>query len=70
MFNRTMWAVAKNFPLGKKKKLFNKLQNEYDVKKSMAQTIKDKNILVQFSSLLYLLHPNLYYYTLQLKNKI
>jgi len=61
MYARTMWACAKVFAVSRDKELFNRLRKEYDVRKCMKRTTKDKNRLVALSSRIYLFWPWLYY---------
>ena len=67
MYARSMWAVAKTFAVSGDKDLFYKLDNEFPVKTCMKRTSKDSNILVAFSSFLYLINPFLFYITVRLK---
>ena len=67
LYQRVMWAIAKNIALSKDKELFNKLCKEYDVKKCMKRTAKDNNKLVKLASIFYLINPNLFYFTIGLK---
>ena len=63
-FARDMWAVAKKFAVSKDKELFVRLQSEYDVKPCMKRTAKDHHKLVALASVLYLIHPMLFYYAI------
>ena len=62
-----MWGVAKNIALSKDIMLFEKLKNEFDVNSCMKRTAKDSNKLVALASILYLIHPMLFYYVIQFK---
>lgn len=67
MYARAMWAVAKTFAISNDKRLFNRLQREYDVKSCMKVTARDSSKLVKIASLLYLIKPYLFYKTIGLK---
>lgn len=69
MYARVMWSVAKDFAIDKNKELFKKLIKEYDVKNCMRVTRKDKNILVAFASILFLINPYLFYFALGIGRK-
>lgn len=61
MYARAMWAVAKTFAVSHNKEMFEKLGKEFDVKKCMRRTARDSNKLVMLASILYLVHPMLFY---------
>lgn len=67
MYARDMWAVAKAFAVTGAKDCFDQLRREYDVKTCMKRTAKDSNRLVKLASRLFLVHPKLFYYAVQLK---
>ena len=67
MYARAMWAVAKTFAVSDDKELFQRLRKEFDVKTCMKRTAKDSNKLVALTSLMYLLHPKLYFMIVRLK---
>ena len=67
MYARAMWAVAKTFAVSDDKELFWRLAKEFDVKTCMKRTAKDNNMLVAATSLMYLIHPYLYFMTVRLK---
>lgn len=67
MYARAMWAVAKTFAVGRDNELFGRLIKEFDVKKCMKYTAKDKNKLVALASRCYLIHPSLFYWLVGLK---
>lgn len=67
LYQRVMWAAAKNISLSRDKKMFRKLYSEYDVKACMKRTAKDSKKLVAIASRLYLIHPMLFYYIVRLK---
>ena len=49
------------------KELFNRLRKEFDVKACMRRTVKDSNKIVAIASVLYLIHPKLYFVAVGLK---
>lgn len=67
MYARAMWTVAKSFAIGKDKELFARMRKEYDVKPCMKRTAKDHHKLVAIASIIYLIHPMLFYYVVGLK---
>lgn len=67
MFPRAMWAVAKTFANARDRSLFDRLGKEYDVKKCMKRTAKDKSKLVAIASRLYLISPGLFYTAIGMK---
>lgn len=67
LYQRVMWAVAKNIALSKDKAVYSWLRKEYDVKKCMKRTAKDSNKLVVIASWCYLIHPMLFYFVVRLK---
>ncbi len=67
LFPRAVWSMAKNYSICKEKELFKRLTKEYNVKKCMWRTARDKNILVAFASWLYLVYPMLFYYVVGMK---
>ena len=69
LFNRMLWARAKYYAQSHRKDLFIRLGTEYDLKSGMKRTAKDNNKLVRIASLLYLIHPMLFYYTLAATKK-
>lgn len=64
---RVFWAYAKNYALGGNKEAFKRLGREYNGKKCMKRTARDSNKLVMLASMLYLIHPMLFYYAIRLK---
>lgn len=62
MYARAMWAVAKTFAVGHNKEMFKRLCKEFDVNKCMRRTAKDSNKLVMLASMMYLVHPMLFYF--------
>ena len=69
LYARTMWHVAKNFAISRDRELYERLIKEYDVKSCMKVTLKDKNFLVSFSSLLFLLRPSWFFNIIGLKKR-
>ena len=67
MFPRAMWAVAKTFANARDRSLFDRLGQEYDVKKCMKRTSKDRSRLVAIASRLYLIRPGLFYKAIGMK---
>lgn len=67
MFPRSIWAVAKAFAISRDKELYERLQNEYDVKASMKLLCKDNNWMVALSSWFYCINPYLFYRIVQMK---
>ena len=67
MYARVMWAVAKSFAVSNDRELFRRLAKEYDVRLCMKRTSKDKNMLVAAASIIYLIHPSLFFYIIRLK---
>lgn len=67
MYARDMWAVAKAFAVTGARECFNRLCREYDVKHCMKRTVSDSNKLVRLASILFLIHPSLYYYSIRLR---
>ncbi len=67
MYARAMWAVAKAFAVSNDKVLFKRFTKEYNARKSMKTTAKDRNMLVRVASIAYLLNPTLFYKIVQLK---
>lgn len=61
MFARAVWAVSKAFAVHKEKELYARLRKEYDVKACMKRTARDHVALVRIASILYLIHPQLFY---------
>ncbi|HHX70058.1 MAG TPA: glycosyltransferase family 2 protein [Gallicola sp.] len=66
MYARNMWAVAKNFTQGNRKDLFLLLIKEYDVGSPMKYLNKNRNKLVALSSILYRIHPMLFFRTIRI----
>lgn len=66
LFNRMLWARAKYYAQSQRKDLFIRLGTEYDLKSGMKRTAKDNNKLVRIASLLYLIHPMLFYYAISI----
>ena len=62
LFARAIWGLAKAYSVSHKRELFCRLKKEYDLKKYMKRTSKDSNKLVKLASILYLIHPMLFYY--------
>lgn len=69
LYQRVMWAIAKNISLSGDKKLYKELIKEYDVKTCMKRTAKDSNKLVALASRLYLIHPMLFYYAISFSRR-
>ena len=67
LYHRVIWTTLKNTAISRDKELFRHLIREYDVRTSMKRTAKDSNKLVKLASILYLIHPNLFYYIVGLK---
>lgn len=67
MYARAMWAVAKTFAVSGDKELFNRLRKEFDVRKCMKRTSKDNIKIVAIASVLYRIHPMLFYSVVRLK---
>lgn len=67
LYQRVMWSVAKNIVLCGDKEMYRQLQENYNVKVCMKRTAKDSNKLVAISSMLYLIHPMLFYKVVRLK---
>lgn len=67
MYARAMWAVAKTFAVTGRRDLYNKLHNEYEVRKCMNRTIFDKNRMVAFASIAHQIHPMLFYKLVRIK---
>lgn len=67
LFARVIWGKAMRYAVGKRKDLFEKLQEEYAVKACMKRTAKDNNKLVALASRCYLIHPSLFYHIVRLK---
>lgn len=66
MYDRTVWAVCKNFAKAKNIDLFNRFINEYDVRKSMKQMVKKSpNIIIKISSIIFLINNKLFYFLLK-----
>lgn len=71
MLPRTYWTVLKTFAIGGKKDLFKRFINEYPTKKQIKKLVKySKNKLLKYSSLLYLINENVYYYAIRIVYKI
>ena len=64
---RVLWSKAMHYAVGKRKDLFDKLRDEYDVKAGMRRTAKDNNILVALASWFYLIYPMLFFWTVGMK---
>jgi len=67
MYARVMWSAAKMFAVSGDKKLFKRLGKEFDVMECMKRTQKDPNRLVSLASMLYCVHPKLFFYIVRLK---
>lgn len=67
MYARSMWAVAKTFAVSGDKELYARLRREYDVRKCMKRTSRDSSKLVTIASILYRIHPKLFYSVVRLK---
>lgn len=67
MYARCMWSVAKDFAVSKDSDLFERLKKEYDVKKAMKRTSRDRNLIVALSSIIYLIKPNFFFRLIGLK---
>lgn len=66
MFSRDMWAVCKAFAISSEKELYKKLINQYNVKKCMVVTSKDRRIAVRIASRIFLINPMLFYYLIKI----
>ena len=67
MYSRAIWSYAKTFARGKRKDLFNRLIMEYDVIYHMKNMWKNAaDWKVRLSSLLYCIHPKLFYFIVSL----
>lgn len=67
MYSRAIWSYAKTFARGKRKDLFNRLCKEYNVyyhMRNMRNNAADWK--VRFTSFLYCVHPNLFYFTVSM----
>lgn len=67
MYARAMWAVAKTFAVTGRKDLYDQLHKEYDVNACMTRTCRDKNKMVAIASIVYKIHPNLFYKLVRIK---
>ena len=63
-YSRAIWTVAKTFAMYGQKDLYKKFIKEYKIKKHMKQMVKDKQKSVSIGSVLYLIHPSLFYFVL------
>lgn len=62
MFARVIWGLARKYAISKEPLLFAKLCREYNVRKHMQRTFRDKNRLVAIASGIFLINPKLFYY--------
>ncbi len=67
MFARVMWSTAKMFSVSKDRELFDRLQDEFDVRSCMKRTASDPNILVRIASRMFLMNPTIFYNLVGLK---
>lgn len=67
MFSRAMWAVAKTFAVTGQKELYDRLHKEYNVRKCMNRTMRDKNKMVAIASIAHQIHPSLFYKLIRFK---
>lgn len=67
MYSRSMWAVAKTFAVTGQKELYDRLHKEYNVRKCMNKTMRDKNEMVAIASVAHQIHPSLFYMIVRLK---
>lgn len=67
MYARAMWAVAKTFAVSGDKELYAHLRKEYDVRTCMKRTSRDNSKIVAITSILYRIHPMLFYSVVGLK---
>ena len=67
LFPRVFWAYAKNYAKGGNKEAFKRMAREFDAQKCMKRTARDSNKLVALASVLYLIHPMLFYHVIRLK---
>jgi len=62
MFDRTVWAIMKDFSRSGQVKLFQQMRQEYNVEESMRRMMKNsKKVLIKFSSLVFLINNRLFY---------
>lgn len=70
MYPRTAWSIARIYSMQHSHDLFRKLTTVYDMKRYMVATAKNQNRLVALSSVLYLVHKDLFYYALSLGARV
>lgn len=62
MYDRTIWAVLKDFAVHDKKEMFEKLIKTYQVKKAMKNMVlRGPHILIKISAILFLINEKLFY---------
>lgn len=61
LYSRVAWSWAKSTAISKDKDMFHHLLQTYDMKACMRRTAKDGDILVVLSSILFLIHPMLFF---------
>ena len=62
MYDRTIWAVLKDFAVHDEKEMFERLIKTYEVKKSMKNMIvRGPHILIKVSAILFLINEKLFY---------
>lgn len=66
LFARAIWGLAKAYAQSRRKDYFLRLKSEFNLNAAMKQTAKDPNKLVRIASLLYLIHPMLFYYAISI----
>lgn len=66
-YPRTIWALAKDFAVGGRKDLFQKLEEEYDVKANMKKLcrLRDAEKLVRISGGVYCINKKKFFYIMQ-----
>ncbi|CCX59761.1 glycosyl transferase family 2 [Blautia hydrogenotrophica CAG:147] len=66
MLPRAIWTVSKTFAVGRQHKMFTIFHNQYHVRRYMKTlTQSARSRLLKTSSLLYLVSPTLFYYSIQ-----
>ncbi len=71
MLPRTYWTVLKTFAVGGRKDYYRRFIKEYSPRSQMKKLVKSsKNKLLKYSSILYLINENIYYYAVKLVYKI
>lgn len=62
MYDRTIWAVLKDFAVHDEREMFERLIKTYEVKKSMKNMVlRGPHILIKVSSILFLINEKLFY---------